>query len=58
MEQARLTPPGGPIFSLALDSREQDGLPNQVRPPAVGQRWHSRLAGWRAADGKSSNWVL
>lgn len=30
VEQARLSPPGGPIFSLALDSREQDGLPNQV----------------------------
>lgn len=29
-EEARLAPPGGPIFSLALDSREQDGLPNQV----------------------------
>ncbi|KAL4420306.1 hypothetical protein ABPG77_001396 [Micractinium sp. CCAP 211/92] len=30
VEAARLTPPGGPIFSLALDTREQDGLPNQV----------------------------
>ena len=29
-EEARLTPPGGPVFSLALDAREQDGLPNQV----------------------------
>lgn len=31
VEAARLAPPGGPIFSLALDTREQDGLPNQVR---------------------------
>jgi hypothetical protein len=30
-EETRLAPPGGPIFSLALDSREQDGLPSQVR---------------------------
>lgn len=35
VEAARLTPPGGPIFSLALDTREQDGLPNQVRAPVV-----------------------
>ena len=36
-EEARLAPPGGPIFSLALDSREQDGLPNQVRLGGPGQ---------------------
>lgn len=29
-EEARLAPAGGPIFSLALDSRDQDGLPSQV----------------------------
>lgn len=29
-EEARLSPPGGPVFSLALDSREQEGLPGQV----------------------------
>lgn len=30
LQAARLAPPGGPVFSLAVDSRSQDGMPDQV----------------------------
>jgi pleiotropic regulator 1 len=30
LEALRLTPPGGPVFSLLLDQRSDDGLPSQV----------------------------